>query len=66
MSRDTRDEALDIIQDIATFLSAEYKLPAEVHEYLRIIEALARHRDLSDFLASADIERLDKIKRANQ
>jgi hypothetical protein len=65
MSRDTRDEALDTIQDIVDFLSVEYELPAEVREYLRIIEALARHRDLSDFLNSADIERLAKIKSAN-
>jgi len=66
MSRDTRGEALDTIQDIVNFLSAEYELPAEVREYLRIIEALARHRDLSDFLNAADLERLAKIKRANQ
>lgn len=65
MSRDTRDEALDKIQDIADFLATRYELPAEVGEYLRIVEALARHRDNPNCLAPKDTERLARIKRAN-
>jgi hypothetical protein len=45
MPRDPRDEALDKIQDIANSLSVAYDLPAEVCNYLDVIEALARHRD---------------------
>lgn len=66
MSRDTRDEALDNIQDVANYLLTRNDLSIEISEYLRIIEALARHRDLSHFLDPKDIERLTRINRTNQ
>jgi hypothetical protein len=44
MSRETENEALDKIQDIADVLSTLNDMPADVREGLRIIEALARHR----------------------
>ncbi len=66
MSEQTKNEALDNIQDIALFLAVEYQLPNKVREYVRIIEALARHRDLSNFLDAQDQERLDRAKRANR
>jgi hypothetical protein len=43
MTKDTRSEALDKIQEIADVL-ALYDVPADVQEGLRIIEAIARHR----------------------
>ena len=45
MTKDPRNEALDKIQDIADRLPVRYQLPPAVREALRIIEALARHRD---------------------
>jgi hypothetical protein len=45
MNADPLNEALDKIQDIADQVPTRYKLPAAVNEALRIIEALARHRD---------------------
>jgi len=66
MNTDTRNEALDNIQDIANFLLALNDLPNEARECLRMVEALARHRDLSNFLGPADQERLDRIKRSAQ
>ncbi len=54
MTRDTRDEALDKIQDIADFLPIQYELPDEVPEYLCIIKALARHRDVHNCLDTKD------------
>jgi len=66
MNTDTRNEALDNIQDIANFLLATSDLPNEAREYLRIVEVLARHRDLSNFLNPADQELLDRIKRSAQ
>jgi hypothetical protein len=65
MSKDTRDEALDTIQVVADFLPTEYDLPEEVCEYLRIVEALARHRDNPNCLDAKDTERLAKISRTN-
>jgi hypothetical protein len=64
MTRDTENEALDRIQDIATVLSTLNDVPIDVQEGLRIIEALARHRDISD-LNPNDNEWLARIKRAN-
>lgn len=66
MSKDTRDEALDGIQDIVIALLVRDELPADVREDLRIIEVLARHRDLADFLDARDSERQAEIRRANQ
>jgi hypothetical protein len=66
MSKDSRDEALDGIQDIAIALLVRDDLPADVCEDLEIIEALARHRDLSGFLDSRRNERLAEIRRANE
>jgi hypothetical protein len=54
MTKDTRDEALDKIQEIA-----------DVREGLRIIEAIARHRDISNVNPDHDVW-LAKSKRANQ
>ena len=65
MSKDTRDEALDKIQYVANFLLTRNDLPGDTCEYLRIIEALARHRDLSDFLNPEDNKRLAKMYPAN-
>jgi hypothetical protein len=66
MSKDPRDEALDKIQDLATWLAASGSAPANVREGLRIIEALARHRDIPDCLNQQDTELLTKIRRANE
>ena len=63
MTNDTRDEALDKIQEIALIL-APYDIPDDVQEGLRLIEALARHRDISDVNPDHD-KWLAKIKRAN-
>jgi hypothetical protein len=38
-----KDETLDKIQSIANSLPLAYHLPAEVCDYLAIIEALTRH-----------------------
>ena len=43
MPKDLKDEALDKIQSIANLLPLAYDLPAEVCDYLDIIEALTRH-----------------------
>ena len=64
MTKDTRDEALDKIQEIADLLSL-YDVPDDVQEGLRIIERLANHRDISNVNPDFDIW-LAKIKRANQ
>jgi hypothetical protein len=64
MSRDTENEALDKIQDIANILST-YDVPPDIQEGLRIIEALASHRDISG-VSPNDDEWLAKMKRANQ
>lgn len=61
MSKDTRDEALDNIHDITLALLLREGLPADVYEDLRIMEALARHRDLSDFLDEKAAQRLGQI-----
>lgn len=66
MSRDTRDEALDKIQDIANFLAGSYELPAEVSKGLDIVEALARHRHRSDPLSPEENEWLVRIKRGDE
>jgi hypothetical protein len=66
MSNDTRDEALDNIQDIITSVMVRDDLPPDVRNDLRIAEALARHRDLVDFLDPRDAERLAEIKRAQR
>ena len=66
MSKDTRDKALDDIHDIITSIIVRDGLPPDVRDDLRIAEALARHRDLVDFLDSRDAERLAEIKRANR
>jgi hypothetical protein len=65
MSKDSRDEALDKIQDVANFLLTRNDLPGDTCEYLRIIEALSRHRDLSHFLNPEDDKRLAKMYPAN-
>jgi hypothetical protein len=65
MSRITENEALDRIQDIANILSTLDDVPADVQEGLRIIEALARHRDISNVNPNDD-EWLARMKRANQ
>ncbi|HYX31351.1 MAG TPA: hypothetical protein VE863_22640 [Pyrinomonadaceae bacterium] len=64
MTKDTRSEALDKIQEIADVL-ALYDVPADVQEGLRIIEAIARHRDISNVNPDHD-KWLARIKRANQ
>jgi hypothetical protein len=64
MTRDTRDEALDKIQEIADVL-ALYDIPDDVQEGLRIIEALARHGDISNVNPDYD-KWLARIKRANR
>jgi hypothetical protein len=64
MSRDTENEVFDKIQDIANILST-YDVPADVQEGLRIIEALASHRDISGVNPNDD-EWLARMKRANQ
>jgi hypothetical protein len=66
MVKDTRDAALDTIQDIADRLATYYDLPADVCEYLRIIEALARHRDLANPLAPTDMDLLRKLRNKHQ
>lgn len=66
MSKNTRDEALDNIQDIIVGLLARDDLPPDVLEDLQIAEKLARHRDLSGFLTERDAARLAEIKRANE
>lgn len=63
MSIDTQNEALDKIQDIANYLLTRDDLPDEVCKYLEIIEALTRHRDLSNFLSPDDNGRLARIRR---
>jgi hypothetical protein len=65
MSTDTENEALDRIQDIANILSTLNDVPVDVQEGLRIIEALARHRDISE-LNPNDNEWLARMKRANR
>ena len=62
MTKDKRDEALDKIHEIALVL-ALYDVPDDVQEGLRIIEAVARHRDISN-VNPADDEWLARIKRA--
>jgi len=64
MTKDTRAEALDKIQEIADVLSV-YDVPDDVREGLRIIEAIARHRDISNVNPDHDVW-LARIKRANQ
>lgn len=64
MTKDKRDEALDKIQEIADVLSL-YDVPDDVKEGLRIIEALARHRGISNVNPDFD-EWLARIKAANQ
>jgi len=64
MERDTRNEALEKIQDVANFLAASYELPAEVSKGLQIIEALTRHADLPEPLSPEENEWLAKIKEA--
>jgi hypothetical protein len=64
MSRETENEALDKIQDIADILST-YDVPADVQEGLRIIGALASHRDISGVNPNDDVW-LARMKRANQ
>ena len=64
MERDTRDEALEKIQDVVNFLAASYELPAEVSKGLQIIEALTRHGDLPEPLSPEENEWLAKIKGA--
>jgi len=64
MDRDTLQEALDSIQDVANFLAASYELPTEVAKGLDIIEALARHSDKPSPLSPEDDEWLARIKRA--
>jgi hypothetical protein len=63
MSRETEKEALDKIQEIADVLSMVNDMPADVREGLRIIEELARHRDISN-VNPKDNEWLDRMKRA--
>ena len=65
MSKDPRNEALDNIQDIILSLLTREGLPEYVREDLRIAEALARHRDLVDFLDPRRAARLAEIKKAN-
>lgn len=65
MSRETENEALDKIQEIADVLSTFNDMPADVMEGLRIIEALARHRDISNVNPN-DTEWLARLKRAAQ
>lgn len=66
MSKDTRNEALDNIHDIILSLLTREGLSEDVREDLRIAEAVARHRDLVDFLDPRDAVRLAEIKRANE
>jgi len=63
MSKETEMDALDKIQEIADVLSTLHDLPDDVREGLRIIEELARHRDISN-VNPKDIEWLDRMKRA--
>lgn len=63
MIKDTRDEALDKIQEIADVLSL-YEVPDEVREGLRIIEAVARHREISNVNPDHDVW-LARVKGSN-
>ena len=65
LEKDSRSIALDNIQDIILSLLTREGLPDSAREDLRIAEALARHRDLVDFLDSRAAKRLAEIKRAN-
>lgn len=65
MSRETENEALDKIQDIADILSTLNDVPVDIQEGLRIIGALASHRDISN-LNPNDNEWLARMKRAIQ
>jgi len=64
MRRETHNEALDKIQDIADILST-YDVPTDVQEGLRIIHALASHRDKSG-VNPKDDEWLARMKLVNQ
>ena len=64
MSKDSRDVALDKIQHIAVSLCVAYDLPEQVRNYLGIIEALARHRDIPSCVDTKDTELLAKINSA--
>jgi hypothetical protein len=64
MTKETENEALDKIQDIANILST-YDVPTDVQEGLRIIEALASTRDISRVNPNDD-EWLARMKCANQ
>jgi len=66
MAKDPRDEALDKIQHIATSLCVAYELPDEVSNYLSIIEALARHRDIPSCVDTKDQELLAEVNHANR
>nr|AUN36059.1 hypothetical protein [uncultured bacterium] len=63
MPRDPRDEALDKIQNIVNSLPVAYDLQAEVHNYLDIIEALARHRDNPSCVDTKDAQLRAKANR---
>ena len=65
MNRHTEKEAMDKIQEIADVLSTLNDVSVDVQEGLRIIEALARHRDISNVNPN-DNEWLARMKRANQ
>lgn len=66
MLKDPRDEALDKMQNIANSLPVAYDLPPEVHGYLDIIEALARHRDNPSCVDTKDRQLRDKANRRMQ
>lgn len=63
MSRETENEALDKIQDIADILLM-YDVPTDVQEGLRTIHALAAHRDISG-VNPKDDEWLARMKRVS-
>ena len=64
MSKDTRVQVLEDIEDLADSLSLR-DLPADVLEDLSLISDLARHTNLSGFLNNCHRERLTEIRRAN-
>jgi hypothetical protein len=60
VSKDPKEEALDIIHDFALNLLQREDLPPEVERDLELIHALARHQ--YDILSTQDRQRLEKIR----
>jgi hypothetical protein len=60
VSKDPKEEALDIIHDLALNLLQREDLAPEVARDLELIHALARHQ--YDILSTQDRQRLAKIR----